>query len=35
MEGAARYFFQRQGKVRDVYSTEDNRLLLIVASDRI
>lgn len=35
MERTARYFFQRQGKVRDVYSTEDNRFLLIVASDRI
>lgn len=35
MERSARYFFQRHGKVRDVYSTEDNRFLLIVASDRI
>jgi len=35
VEGAACYFFQRQGKVRDVYSTEDNRFFLIVASDRI
>ncbi len=35
MERTDRYFFQRQGKVRDVYSTADNRFLLIVASDRI
>jgi len=35
VERAARYLFQRQGKVRDVYSTENNRFLLIVASDRI
>lgn len=35
MVRTARYFFQRQGKVRDVYSTGDNRFLLIVASDRI
>jgi phosphoribosylaminoimidazole-succinocarboxamide synthase len=35
VERTDRYFFQRQGKVRDVYSTADNRFLLIVASDRI
>lgn len=35
MERPTRYSFQRQGKVRDVYATEDNLSLLIVASDRI
>jgi phosphoribosylaminoimidazole-succinocarboxamide synthase len=30
-----RYSFLRQGKVRDVYATSDDRYLLIVASDRI
>jgi phosphoribosylaminoimidazole-succinocarboxamide synthase len=29
------YSFLRQGKVRDVYASEDERQLLIVASDRI
>ena len=31
----SKYSFLRQGKVRDVYATNDNRYLLIVASDRI
>ena len=35
MERPTRYSFQCQGKVRDVYATEDNLSLLIVASDRI
>ncbi len=35
MQTPNRYTFLRQGKVRDVYLVDDNRHLLIVASDRI
>lgn len=35
MKMPANYLFLRQGKVRDVYSADDGRHLLIVASDRI
>ncbi len=35
MQSPTGYTFTRQGKVRDVYSTDDHRYLLIVASDRI
>ncbi len=35
MQASNSYSFLRQGKVRDVYSADDGRHLLIVASDRI